>query len=50
MALIDFRDHSPIAGHVERDFSNSCAAVKKISTDVVPRTAVLQHLSTKCLR
>ena len=43
--LSDLQGHSPTARFFKCDFSYSCAAVDKISTDVVRRAVALRWLS-----
>jgi len=45
MILSNFQHHAPIASLLKCDFSCSCAAVDKISTDVARRAVPLLQLS-----
>jgi len=44
MTLSDLQSHSPIASLCKCNFSHSCAAVDKISTDVARRAAAIAEL------
>jgi len=44
MTLTDLQGHSPTARFFKRDFSYSCAALNKISTDNVRRSVPLRYI------